>query len=114
VTSSADEDVVNAQNTDHSQFQFAVTAGKHYIVEFSLLTSGDNTTGDFEYRYVVTAGGGAPLYSIDASLGLKEDLSRKFFHFVGFKIAGTRIEGHVYDPDGVEDLSLAFKLCEHP
>jgi len=65
-------------------------------------------------RYVVTAGGGAPLYSIDASLGLKEDLSRKFFHFVGFKIAGTRIEGHVYDPDGVEDLSLAFKLCEHP
>jgi Icc-related predicted phosphoesterase len=65
-------------------------------------------------RYVVTAGGGAPLYSIDPSLGQPGDLSRKFFHFVGFKIAGTRIEGHVYDPDGIEDESLAFTLCEHP
>ncbi len=65
-------------------------------------------------RYVVTAGGGAPLYSIDPSLGLKGDLSRKFHHFVGFKVAGARIEGHVYDPDGGEDESLAFTLCEHP
>jgi hypothetical protein len=65
-------------------------------------------------RYVVTAGGGAPLYSIDASLGQPGDLSRKFHHFVGFKIAGSRIEGHVYDPDGVEDEALAFPLCEHP
>jgi len=65
-------------------------------------------------RYVVTAGGGAPLYSIDASLGQQGDLSRKFHHFVGFKAAGPRIEGHVYDPDGLEDESLAFTLCEHP
>ena len=65
-------------------------------------------------RYVVTAGGGAPLYSIDASLGQAGDLSRKFHHFVGFKIVGNRIEGHVYDPDGDEDESLAFPFCEHP
>lgn len=65
-------------------------------------------------RYVVTAGGGAPLHSIDPSLGQPGDLSRKFHHFVGFKIAGARIEGHVYDTDGVEDESLAFTLCEHP
>jgi len=65
-------------------------------------------------RYVVTAGGGAPLYNLDTSLAQPGDLSRKFHHFVGFKIAGRRIEGHVYDPDGIEDDSLAFILCEHP
>jgi hypothetical protein len=72
------------------------------------------TTVRDQLRYVVTAGGGAPLYSIDASLGQKDDLSRKFFHFVGFKVVGPRVEGHVYDPDGVEDESLAFTLCAHP
>ena len=65
-------------------------------------------------RYVVTAGGGAPLYHIDASLGIDGDRSRKFFHFVGFKKSGSRIDAHVYDVDGVEDESLAFKFCEHP
>ncbi|HLY10222.1 MAG TPA: metallophosphoesterase [Planctomycetota bacterium] len=72
------------------------------------------TTVRDRVRYVVTAGGGAPLYSLDPSLGQPGDLSRKFHHFVGFKVAGTRIEGHVYDPEGVEDESLAFPLCEHP
>lgn len=65
-------------------------------------------------RYVVTAGGGASLYNLDPSLGAEGDLSRKFYHFVGFKFSGSRIEAHVYDPDGVEDESLAFTLCEHP
>lgn len=64
-------------------------------------------------RYVVTAGGGAHLWKIDPSLGQAGDLSRKFYHFVGFKISGPKIEGHVYDEDGVEDESLAFPLCEH-
>lgn len=72
------------------------------------------TTARDGVRYVVTAGGGAPLYSIDPSLGIAGDKSRKFHHFVGFKVAGTKIEGHVYDPDGVEDESLAFPFCEHP
>ncbi len=65
-------------------------------------------------RYVVTAGGGAPLWKIDPSLGQAGDKSRAFFHFVGFKIAGPRIEAHVYDPSGVEAEDLAFTLCEHP
>ncbi len=64
-------------------------------------------------RYVVTAGGGASLYNLDSSLAGSGDRFRSFHHFVGFKFAGAGIEGHVYDPDGVEDESLAFPLCEH-
>ncbi|HZE95536.1 MAG TPA: metallophosphoesterase [Planctomycetota bacterium] len=65
-------------------------------------------------RYVVTAGGGASLYNIDPSLGQAGDLSRKFYHFVGCTVSGSKILAHVYDPDGIEDESLAFTLCEHP
>ncbi len=65
-------------------------------------------------RYVVTAGGGAPLWKIDPSLGQKGDLAKKFHHFVGFKVAGPKIEAHVYGEDGGEDEDLAFTLCEHP
>ncbi len=65
-------------------------------------------------RYVVTAGGGASLYNIDPSLGIDGDQSRKFFHFVGFQKTGSRIDARVYDVDGLEDESLAFKFCEHP
>ena len=62
----------------------------------------------------MTAGGGAPLYNIDLGLGQKGDLAKKFHHFVGFTIAGPKILGRVYDPDGGEEESLAFTLCEHP
>jgi hypothetical protein len=65
-------------------------------------------------RYVVTAGGGAPLRNIDIANGQPGDLARKFYHWVGLKFAGPRIEAHVYDEDGVEDEKLAFTLCEHP
>jgi 3',5'-cyclic AMP phosphodiesterase CpdA len=65
-------------------------------------------------RYVVTAGGGAPLWSIDPALGQKGDLSRSFHHFVGLIVAGPNIEGHVYDRDGLEEGDLSFTLCEHP
>jgi len=65
-------------------------------------------------RYVVTAGGGASLYNIEPSLGIDGDQSRKFFHFVGFRKTGSRIDGRVYDVDGIEDESLSFKFCEHP
>lgn len=64
-------------------------------------------------RYVVTAGGGAPLWKIDPSLGQKGDLSRRFHHFVGLKRAGAKIEAHVIDEDGGEAEDLAFTLCEH-
>lgn len=65
-------------------------------------------------RYVVTAGGGAPLHHLDESLGQKGDLAKKMFHFVGCTVSGTKIQGRVYDPDGVEEKSLAFTVCEHP
>lgn len=65
-------------------------------------------------RYVVTAGGGAPLWDLDKSLGLPGDLTRKFNHFVGFKVVGPKILGHVYDKTGAEDTDLQFTLCEHP
>ncbi len=65
-------------------------------------------------RYVVTAGGGAPLAHVDPSLGLKGDLSRRFYHFCGFTFAGTKIEARVFEKDGTEAEDLRFTLCEHP
>ena len=65
-------------------------------------------------RYVVTAGGGAPLKNIDPALGEKGDLSRRFYHFCGFTVAGTRIEARVFGKDGTEAEDLRFTLCEHP
>jgi hypothetical protein len=72
------------------------------------------TTLRDKVRYVVTAGGGAPLRNIDVANGQPGDLARKFYHFVGLKFAGPNIEAHVYDEDGVEDEKLFFTLCEHP
>jgi len=72
------------------------------------------TTVRDDLRYVVTAGGGAPLWDLDKSLGLPSDMTRKFFHFVGFKVSGKTIQGHVYGKDGVEDPDLRFTLCRHP
>jgi hypothetical protein len=64
-------------------------------------------------RYVVTAGGGAPLWKIDPSLGQKGDLSRSFHHFVGLTIAPGGISARVFSADGREAPDLAFPLCEH-
>ncbi len=65
-------------------------------------------------RYVVTAGGGAVLYGIEPELAQKGDQFRKFHHFVGCRILEKGIDARVFDPDGVEDASLAFDLCRHP
>ena len=65
-------------------------------------------------RYVVTAGGGAPLWKIDPALGQAGDLSRKFYHFCGFTVAGKKIEARVFEKDGSEATELRFTLCEHP
>jgi hypothetical protein len=72
------------------------------------------TTMRDNLRYVVTAGGGAPLWDLDKSLGLPSDLTRKFFHYTGFKISEKKIQGFVFEKDGVEDPGLRFTLCEHP
>lgn len=65
-------------------------------------------------RYVVTAGGGAPLADVDPSLGQKGDLWRRFFHYCGFTAVGTTLEARVYGKDGAEAGDLRFTLCEHP
>jgi hypothetical protein len=65
-------------------------------------------------RYVITAGGGASLYNVDPLLAQEGDQFRKFHHFVGFTFAGSGINARVFDPDGIEDESLAFKVCQHP
>jgi 3',5'-cyclic AMP phosphodiesterase CpdA len=63
--------------------------------------------------YVVTGGGGSALGELDTSLQVQGDLSRSFYHFVGLTVAGPKIEGRVYDPDGDEVPELAFPLCSH-
>ncbi len=65
-------------------------------------------------RYVVTAGGGAPLRNIDPKHGQPGDLARKFYHWVGLKFAGPRIDARVYNEHGEEAEDLAFVLCDHP
>jgi hypothetical protein len=65
-------------------------------------------------RYVVTAGGGAPLYPIEEQLAQKGDVFRRFHHFVGFTIGERKITARVFDETGREAEDLAFTLCEHP
>lgn len=65
-------------------------------------------------RYVITAGGGAPLYDLDPAKAQPGDLFRRFHHFTGYRFRGNGISGHVFDPDGREVPELAFPLCEHP
>ncbi len=65
-------------------------------------------------RYVVTAGGGAPLYEIDPSKAIPGDLFRKFHHFVGCAVSDRGISARVFEPDGREVPELAFPVCQHP
>ncbi len=87
------------------QLKFCAAFNGHQHAFYTTLRDG--------VRYVVTAGGGAPLWRIDPSLGQKADLARRFHHFVGFKVNGPKIAAHVVDEDGVEAEDLAFTLCEH-
>ncbi|HXX92003.1 MAG TPA: metallophosphoesterase [Planctomycetota bacterium] len=64
-------------------------------------------------RYVVTAGGGAPLWRTDPALGIAGDRSKRFYHFVGLTDLGKRIEARVLEKDGTEAEELRFTLCEH-
>lgn len=63
--------------------------------------------------YIVSGGGGSALGTLDESLKVKGDLSRSFYHFVGLRAAGTKLEGHVFEPDGDEVPELAFPVCDH-
>lgn len=56
IVSSVDEDVTNAQNVDHSEFQFSVTADKRYMVDMLFWVSGNDITADYGSRFTVAAG----------------------------------------------------------
>ena len=61
IVSSADEDITNSSpqidgTTDHTQFQFSVTAGRTYLLDITLAVSGNNATGDYAFRFYVSAG----------------------------------------------------------
>jgi hypothetical protein len=63
--------------------------------------------------YVVTGGGGSALAKQDLSLQVEGDLARSFYHYVGVTVAGSRVDGRVYTPDGGEVPDLAFPICNH-
>lgn len=74
IIATADEDVTNAQNTDHTEFQFAVVANRRYLVEVEMAISGNNATGDFEWRFAVAAGtmsGGGTTQSLSTALAVQ-------------------------------------------
>ena len=65
-------------------------------------------------RYVITAGGGAMLYSLNKSMAQPGDVFREFHHYIGCTVEEKRISARVFDPDGIEATDLAFRVCEHP
>lgn len=64
-------------------------------------------------RYVVSAGGGAPLYPIEESKAIPGDLYRRFHHFVACRVSEKGVTARVFDPDGLEAPELAFEVCKH-
>ncbi len=71
------------------------------------------TTSRDGVRYVVTGGGGAPLWKIDPSLGEPGDLSLKAWHWVGCRFEGGGIRATVVDSYGRADAALSFVVCRH-
>lgn len=64
-------------------------------------------------RWVITGGGGAPLYPQDEKFAQAGDLFRRFHHFILCRVEERKITARVFDPDGQEAADLAFTLCEH-
>ena len=57
IIKSADQDVTNnATFVDDTELQFSVVAGGMYLVEMQLIYSGNNTTGDYKWQFLVTSG----------------------------------------------------------
>lgn len=56
IVKSANQDVTNAGVTNDSEFNFAVVAGGHYMIDMDLVVSGNNTTGDYIMDIAVSAG----------------------------------------------------------
>jgi len=57
IVKSANQDVTNSTvPQDDTDLQFSVVAGGHYMVEMNICYSGNNATGDYLWRYAVSAG----------------------------------------------------------
>ena len=57
IIKSADQDVTNnATFVDDTELQFSVVAGGMYLVEMQLVYSGNNTTGDYKWQFLLTSG----------------------------------------------------------
>jgi hypothetical protein len=52
----ANQDVTNAGLTVDTHFQFAVTAGGHYLIDMDIALAANNTTGDYIFDFEVSAG----------------------------------------------------------
>ena len=65
-----------------------------------------------DLRYVVTGGGGAPLYDIDEKRAQKGDLFRKFNHYLIVTVDLKKITAAVFDRDGKEAADLRFTIWE--
>ncbi len=70
--------------------------------------------------YVVTGGGGAPLYDIDASLMEKGDVARRLHHFCVAEVFSDHIDVRVFGktPDSssmnkIDEFSVAFTSTVH-
>jgi hypothetical protein len=57
IVKSANQDVTNnATPQDDTELQFSIVAGGHYMVEMNICYSGNNATGDYLWRFAVSAG----------------------------------------------------------
>ena len=57
IVKSANQDVTNSATlVDDTDLQFSVVAGGHYMIELDAVISANNTTGDYQNRFTVSAG----------------------------------------------------------
>jgi len=70
------------------------------------------TTRRDRVRYVVTGGGGAPLYSLNPKLAKKRDRYLAFHHFVLCRSDANGITAKVYGPAGSYP-EIHFVVCRH-
>lgn len=63
-------------------------------------------------RYVVTGGGGAPLYDADTDFDRDVFLFAKLHHYILMEVGEGGIRARVYSEEGVELPRLRFSLCE--
>jgi hypothetical protein len=57
IVKSANQDVTNSATlVNDTDLQFSVVAGGHYMIEMDVVISSNNTTGDYQNRFSVSAG----------------------------------------------------------